>query len=148
MVTFQWRKQADTSLIKWLKLTSATSQSLTPAPATPGRWGPSPAALMRLCRALSQPSGTALRAENAPAVDRRAQAQGMWPFHLEGSLGLEAGPAPEWNVSLLFIASVCMLHIWGKYAHSQIQLHPSVCHRRRKKKCNISWTKSIVIFCS
>ncbi|XP_053443829.1 protein transport protein Sec61 subunit beta-like [Nycticebus coucang] len=43
---------------------------------------------------------------------------GMWRFYTEDSPGLKVGPVPVLVMSLLFIASVFMLHIWGKYTHS------------------------------
>nr|CAB3265940.1 protein transport protein Sec61 subunit beta [Phallusia mammillata] len=39
----------------------------------------------------------------------------MWRYYSEDSPGLKVGPVPELIISLLFIASVFMLHIWGKY---------------------------------
>uniref|UniRef100_A0A3P8UPJ4 Protein transport protein Sec61 subunit beta n=2 Tax=Percomorphaceae TaxID=1489872 RepID=A0A3P8UPJ4_CYNSE len=42
---------------------------------------------------------------------------GMWRFYTEDSPGLK-GPVPVLVMSLLFIASVFMLHIWGKYTRS------------------------------
>ncbi|XP_072708974.1 protein transport protein Sec61 subunit beta isoform X1 [Ciconia boyciana] len=43
---------------------------------------------------------------------------GMWRFYTEDSPGLKVGPVPVLVMSLLFIASVFMLHIWGKYTRS------------------------------
>ena len=43
---------------------------------------------------------------------------GMWRFNTEDSPGLKVGPVPVLVMSLLFIASVFMLHIWGKYTRS------------------------------
>uniref|UniRef100_A0A2I3HD82 Protein transport protein Sec61 subunit beta n=1 Tax=Nomascus leucogenys TaxID=61853 RepID=A0A2I3HD82_NOMLE len=43
---------------------------------------------------------------------------GMWRFYTEDSPGLQVGPIPVLVMSLLFIASVFMLHIWGKYTRS------------------------------
>ncbi|XP_072032090.1 protein transport protein Sec61 subunit beta-like [Amphiura filiformis] len=40
---------------------------------------------------------------------------GMWRFYTEDSPGLKVGPVPVLVMSLIFIASVFMLHIWGKY---------------------------------
>ncbi|WP_395239480.1 SEC61-beta family protein [Salmonella sp. s54412] len=39
----------------------------------------------------------------------------MWKFYTEDSPGLKVGPVPVLVLSLLFIASVFLLHIWGKY---------------------------------
>ncbi|XP_077997160.1 protein transport protein Sec61 subunit beta-like isoform X2 [Glandiceps talaboti] len=43
---------------------------------------------------------------------------GMWRFYTEDSPGVKVGPVPVLVMSLLFIASVFMLHIWGKYTRS------------------------------
>nr|XP_058913531.1 protein transport protein Sec61 subunit beta-like [Kogia breviceps] len=43
---------------------------------------------------------------------------GMWRFYTEDSPGLKVGPVPVLVMSLLFVASVFMLHIWGKYTRS------------------------------
>ncbi|XP_068616468.1 protein transport protein Sec61 subunit beta [Brachionichthys hirsutus] len=43
---------------------------------------------------------------------------GMWRFYTEDSPGLKVGPVPVLVMSLLFIASVFMLHIWGKYTRT------------------------------
>ncbi|XP_070570628.1 protein transport protein Sec61 subunit beta-like [Ptychodera flava] len=43
---------------------------------------------------------------------------GMWRFYTEDSPGVKIGPVPVLVMSLLFIASVFMLHIWGKYSRS------------------------------
>lgn len=39
---------------------------------------------------------------------------GMWRFYTDDSPGVKVGPVPVLVMSLLFIASVFMLHIWGK----------------------------------
>lgn len=44
-----------------------------------------------------------------------AGSAGMWRFYTEDSPGIKVGPVPVLVMSLLFIASVFMLHIWGKY---------------------------------
>ncbi|CAB4061004.1 SEC61B [Lepeophtheirus salmonis] len=40
---------------------------------------------------------------------------GMWRFYTDDSPGIKVGPIPVLVMSLLFIACVFMLHIWGKY---------------------------------
>jgi len=45
-----------------------------------------------------------------------ASSAGMWRFYTEDSPGIKVGPVPVLIMSLLFIASVFMLHIWGKYS--------------------------------
>ena len=43
---------------------------------------------------------------------------GMWRFYTDDSPGIKVGPVPVLVMSLVFIASVFMLHIWGKYTRS------------------------------
>ncbi|XP_055703609.1 protein transport protein Sec61 subunit beta [Phlebotomus papatasi] len=43
---------------------------------------------------------------------------GMWRFYTDDSPGIKVGPVPVLVMSLLFIASVFMLHIWGKYTRA------------------------------
>ncbi|XP_048369027.1 protein transport protein Sec61 subunit beta, partial [Sphaerodactylus townsendi] len=57
---------------------------------------------------LAQEQGSAGRTTSAGTG-------GMWRFYTEDSPGLKVGPVPVLVMSLLFIASVFMLHIWGKY---------------------------------
>ncbi|VDO94969.1 unnamed protein product [Soboliphyme baturini] len=40
----------------------------------------------------------------------------MWRFYTDDSPGIKIGPVPVLVMSLVFIASVFMLHIWGKYS--------------------------------
>ncbi|CAH1388409.1 protein transport protein Sec61 subunit beta [Halyomorpha halys] len=47
-----------------------------------------------------------------------AGSTGMWRFYTDDSPGIKVGPVPVLVMSLLFIASVFMLHIWGKYTRS------------------------------
>lgn len=47
-----------------------------------------------------------------------ASSGGMWRFYTDDSPGIKVGPVPVLVMSLLFIASVFMLHIWGKYTRS------------------------------
>ena len=124
MVTFPWRQQADPSLFKRSKLTSATSRPPTPAWQVGAEAGGPHVAPQRALPA-EQGCPTPTRAE-APALGPGAPAT-------QHMVILQTGPVPGWAVSLLVIASVFMLRIWGEHAHSQIQLPPSVCHRRRKR---------------
>lgn len=60
-------------------------------------------------------------ASSAPASSRKAagsSSAGMWRFYTEDSPGIKVGPVPVLVMSLLFIASVFMLHIWGKYTRA------------------------------
>uniref|UniRef100_A0A914I3T0 Protein transport protein Sec61 subunit beta n=1 Tax=Globodera rostochiensis TaxID=31243 RepID=A0A914I3T0_GLORO len=43
---------------------------------------------------------------------------GLWRFYTEDSSGLKIGPVPVLVMSLVFIASVFVLHIWGKYSRT------------------------------
>merc|ERR1711910_195032 len=40
---------------------------------------------------------------------------GMWRFYTDDSPRIKVGPVPVLVMSLLFIACVFMLHIWGKF---------------------------------
>lgn len=51
-------------------------------------------------------------------VTSSAASAGMWRFYTEDSPGIKVGPVPVLVMSLLFIASVFMLHIWGKYTRA------------------------------
>ncbi|KAH7646510.1 transport sec61 subunit beta-like protein [Dermatophagoides farinae] len=58
---------------------------------------------------------------SAAASGRSRAAQnttGMWHFYTDDSPGIKVGPVPVLVMSLAFIASVFMLHIWGKYTRS------------------------------
>merc|ERR1712002_135129 len=44
-----------------------------------------------------------------------ASTGGMWRFYTDDSPGIKVGPLPVLVGSLVFIATVFMLHIWGKY---------------------------------
>ena len=71
-------------------------------------------------------SGSTTRSRKGGATSgtttRRAAGSGgpqnMWRFYTEDSPGIKVGPVPVLVMSLLFIASVFMLHIWGKYTRS------------------------------
>jgi protein transport protein SEC61 subunit beta len=47
-----------------------------------------------------------------------AGSSGLLRFYTEDSPGLKVGPVPVLVMSLIFIASVFVLHIWGKYTRS------------------------------
>ncbi|CAI4227155.1 unnamed protein product [Auanema sp. JU1783] len=71
-------------------------------------------------------SGTQLkqrRSAGAAQSAGRARAAGsqggMWRFYTEDSTGLKIGPVPVLVMSLVFIASVFVLHIWGKFTRSR-----------------------------
>jgi len=54
-------------------------------------------------------TSTASTASRAPA-----SSGGMWKFYTDDSPGIKVGPVPVLVMSLVFIASVFMLHIWAK----------------------------------
>ncbi|KAL5006187.1 hypothetical protein ScPMuIL_017345 [Solemya velum] len=68
--------------------------------------------------------GSTVRQRKAPAAGAARKATtggsgaGMWRFYTEDSPGIQVGPVPVLVMSLLFIASVFMLHIWGKYTRA------------------------------
>ncbi|XP_039278832.1 protein transport protein Sec61 subunit beta [Nilaparvata lugens] len=67
--------------------------------------------------------GTVIQRKTAPATASRNRTTGtgsggMWRFYTDDSPGIKVGPVPVLVMSLLFIASVFMLHIWGKYTRS------------------------------
>ncbi|KAF7400826.1 protein transport protein Sec61 subunit beta [Vespula maculifrons] len=68
-------------------------------------------------------SGTVRQRKTATATSSRnrntgTSSGGMWRFYTDDSPGIKVGPVPVLVMSLLFIASVFMLHIWGKYTRS------------------------------
>lgn len=76
-------------------------------------------------KASSPKGGSTVRnrkATSSGTTTRRAAGAGgpqnMWRFYTEDSPGIKVGPVPVLVMSLLFIASVFMLHIWGKYTRS------------------------------
>ncbi|XP_074649361.1 protein transport protein Sec61 subunit beta-like isoform X3 [Tubulanus polymorphus] len=69
---------------------------------------------VRQRKTASSSSGATRR----PAGGGGGGGAGMWRFYTEDSPGIKVGPVPVLVMSLLFIASVFMLHIWGKYTRS------------------------------
>ncbi|XKL59026.1 hypothetical protein PGB90_000042 [Kerria lacca] len=69
-------------------------------------------------------SGSTLRQRKSTTTTTRSRAAGgagsggMWRFYTDDSPGVKVGPVPVLVMSLLFIASVFMLHIWGKYTRA------------------------------
>ena len=71
-------------------------------------------------RTTGSGAGVRQRKSTAPARSRpgaggNSASAGVWRFYTEDSPGLKVGPVPVLVMSLIFIASVFMLHIWGKY---------------------------------
>uniref|UniRef100_A0A0N5AF64 Protein transport protein Sec61 subunit beta n=1 Tax=Syphacia muris TaxID=451379 RepID=A0A0N5AF64_9BILA len=68
--------------------------------------------------------GTVRQRRNAPNTTGRSarsgalNSGGLWRFYTEDATGLKIGPVPVLVMSLVFIASVFILHIWGKYTRS------------------------------
>ncbi|KAJ8371557.1 hypothetical protein AAFF_G00307370 [Aldrovandia affinis] len=67
---------------------------------------------------VRQRKATSSGTRSAGRTAASAGTGGMWRFYTEDSPGLKVGPVPVLVMSLLFIASVFMLHIWGKYTRS------------------------------
>ncbi|KAL6109178.1 protein transport protein Sec61 subunit beta [Spinachia spinachia] len=67
---------------------------------------------------VRQRKATSSGTRSAGRTTGSAGTGGMWRFYTEDSPGLKVGPVPVLVMSLLFIASVFMLHIWGKYTRS------------------------------
>merc|ERR1711911_292017 len=71
-------------------------------------------------------SGSTVRQRKTPTTSATAarsrttgaNSGGMWKFYTDDSPGVKVGPVPVLVMSLLFIASVFLLHIWGKYTRS------------------------------
>jgi len=93
--------------------TSVGSGSRSPSKAVAPRAGGG-ASTVRQRKTASTTTGGAARG-GKPAG---AGAAGMWRFYTEDSPGIKVGPVPVLVISLLFIASVFMLHIWGKYTRA------------------------------
>ncbi|KAH7727742.1 transporter Sec61 subunit beta [Aphelenchoides avenae] len=76
--------------------------------------------------ARAAPSGAVRQRRGAAAASSGATRSrvgagnngGLWRFYTEDSTGLKIGPVPVLVMSLVFIASVFVLHIWGKYTRS------------------------------
>lgn len=69
--------------------------------------------------------GSTLRKRNtaskpsANTTSVRQNDNSMWKFYTEDSPGIKVGPVPVLIMSLAFIASVFILHIWGKFSRSR-----------------------------
>jgi protein transport protein SEC61 subunit beta len=62
--------------------------------------------------------GTSSRSSATAGRTVSAGNNNMWRFYTEDSPGLKVGPVPVLVMSLIFIASVFVLHIWGKYTRN------------------------------
>lgn len=72
-----------------------------------------PGSTLRNRKATSKPSTS----NTSTAV--RQNDNSMWKFYTEDSPGIKVGPVPVLIMSLAFIASVFILHIWGKFTRSR-----------------------------
>ncbi|KRY50447.1 Protein transport protein Sec61 subunit beta [Trichinella britovi] len=70
---------------------------------------------------LTQPIPLGIKGGAVSAAKAKAGASGggMWRFYTDDSPGIKIGPVPVLVMSLVFIASVFVLHIWGKYARAR-----------------------------
>ncbi|RWS27900.1 protein transport protein Sec61 subunit beta-like protein [Leptotrombidium deliense] len=80
--------------------------------AAPSRSGGTAATVKQRKSGASGGSSTARSSRGGPTSG------GMWRFYTDDSPGIKVGPVPVLVMSLVFIASVFMLHIWGKYTRS------------------------------
>lgn len=55
---------------------------------------------------------------NGAGSKARANTGGMWRFYTDDSPGIKVGPVMVLVLSLAFILSVFLLHIWGKFSRS------------------------------
>jgi protein transport protein SEC61 subunit beta len=60
-------------------------------------------------------------ASKTPSSVARPNDNSMWKFYTEDSPGIKVGPVPVLIMSLAFIASVFILHIWGKFTRSRAE---------------------------
>jgi len=63
-------------------------------------------------------TGASTAGSSSGRTRNAANSAGMWRFYTDDSPGIKVGPVPVLIMSLVFIASVFMLHIWGKYTRS------------------------------
>lgn len=77
------------------------------------------AATRRAARGGTVGQGTATRSAAAGSRTTGAgSCSARKMFYTYDSSGIKVGPVPVLVLALLFIASVLMLHIWGKYVRS------------------------------
>jgi len=66
-------------------------------------------------------TGTTKSSASASSAPARMNDNSMWKFYTEDSPGIKVGPVPVLIMSLAFIASVFILHIWGKFTRSRAE---------------------------
>lgn len=93
--------------------TTVGSGSVRPASSKAGSPRPGGSSALRQRKTATGSSGGSKK-----SVTGNAASAGMWRFYTEDSPGIKIGPVPVLVMSLLFIASVFMLHIWGKYTRA------------------------------
>ena len=82
-----------------------------------GRSGPGSNVRQRRTGASSSNKSSASK----PASVLSGPDNSMWKFYTEDSPGIKVGPVPVLIMSLAFIASVFVLHIWGKFSRSRAE---------------------------
>lgn len=119
VLLISWQKLA-TNLISCLfqpqpaSSTSVGSGSRSPSKMSAARPGGAGGSNLKQRKTTSSSSSTAARSGR----NTGAGTGGMWRFYTDDSPGIKVGPVPVLVMSLLFIASVFMLHIWGKYTRA------------------------------
>ncbi|KAI8761208.1 protein transport protein Sec61 subunit beta [Biomphalaria glabrata] len=83
-----------------------------------GRGGPSKSITPRSSGGTTARQRKPAASSSGGARKAAGSSAGMWRFYTEDSPGIKVGPVPVLVMSLIFIASVFMLHIWGKYTRS------------------------------
>jgi len=99
------------------------SASATSVGAGAGAAAKTPARSMVARSAAGGSSGTVRQrrtATTSSSTSGRSSAStgSMWRFYTDDSPGIKVGPLPVLVGSLIFIATVFVLHIWGKYTRS------------------------------
>lgn len=70
-------------------------------------------------QAAGESSGSKRASSSSSSSSKaRANTGGMWRFYTDDSPGIKIGPVPVLVISLVFISSVFLLHIWSKYTRS------------------------------
>ena len=97
----------------------STPASATSVGAGAGTWSPkSMAPRAGSGNTVRQRKTTTTSTTAAKSRTTGTSSGGMWKFYTDDSPGVKVGPVPVLVMSLLFIASVFLLHIWGKYTRS------------------------------
>ncbi|KAK4304265.1 hypothetical protein Pmani_023783 [Petrolisthes manimaculis] len=91
-----------------------------PSSTSVGSGGRSPARTVSPRGSGGSSGSTVRQRKTTTATSGRSTAStgGMWRFYTDDSPGIKVGPLPVLVGSLVFIATVFMLHIWGKYTRT------------------------------